>query len=166
MPHKFQTLSHLSHLFFFETWTRGHTVSLHPALLRGGLQPLIHPVLTRTGPSQSSSGWTPFPFAPFTKGAQGRAGPAVAPPLFSLIAHLGLKCSANATVPHRCRSWLFLARICFFALISCFSASARFLFPPHSTPENCKFFSNTNFPLQASHLQGGFPAQGGLRGTE
>lgn len=68
--------------------------------------------------------------------------------MFSLTAHLGLKCSANATLPHRCRSCLFLAPICSFALISCFSASPWFLFPPHSTPQNCKFFSNTNFPFE------------------
>lgn len=49
---------------------------------------------------------------------------------------------------HRCRSWLFLAPICSFALISCFSASPWFLFPPHSTPQNCKFFSYTNFPFE------------------
>lgn len=49
---------------------------------------------------------------------------------------------------HRCRRWLFLAPIYSFALISCFSASPRFLFPPHSTPQNCKFFSNTNFPFE------------------
>lgn len=69
--------------------------------------------------------------------------------MFSLTAHLGLKCSANATLPHRCRiCWLFLAPICSFVLISCLSASPRFLFPPHSTPQNCKFFSNTNFPFE------------------
>lgn len=62
VPHTFQTLSHLSHLFFFETLTRGHTVSLslNSVSLRRGLWPLIHPVLTRTGPRQSSSGWTTF----------------------------------------------------------------------------------------------------------
>lgn len=49
---------------------------------------------------------------------------------------------------HRCRSWLFLAPIYSFALISCFSASPWFLFPPHSTPQNCTFFSNTNFPFE------------------
>lgn len=73
VPHTFQTVSHLSHLFFFETLTRGHTVSVNPVSLRRGFRPLIHPVLTRTGPRQYSPGWTTFPICFLSKTWQGQS---------------------------------------------------------------------------------------------
>lgn len=86
-------------------------------------------------------------------------------PLFSLITHtrpleMFGKCHT------KCRTRLFLARSRSFALISCFSASPLFLFPPHFMPHYSKSCSpNINFPFAAFPLPGRFPAPGGLRGT-
>lgn len=60
----------------------------------------------------------------------------------------------------------FLARMRPFALISCFSASVSFLFPPllRATFANLSFL-NINFPFEAFPLPKWFPTQGGLRGA-
>ena len=60
----------------------------------------------------------------------------------------------------------FLARMRPFALISCFSASVSFLFPPllRATFANLSFL-NINFPFEAFPLPRWFPTQGGLRGA-
>lgn len=147
--HAFQTLSHFSHLFFFETLTRGHTVSLNPVSLRRGHRSLIRPVLTRTGPAPVLFWMDHLSHSPPSQNVVRAERCQPVPRLcFHYQRTWALSAQQMPRCTHRCRSWLFLAPIYSFALISCFSASPWFLFPPHSTPQNCKFFSNTNFPFE------------------
>lgn len=125
MAHNFQTLSHLSHMFFFGT-------------LRTGQSPLLNSVLCLRGrPTDSScdnqkwavdsSAGPPFPsFLTYRLWQVAETAPGGTLPLFSLITHIGpLEMFGKSHT--KCRTRLFLARSRSFALISCFSASPLFL---------------------------------------
>lgn len=147
MLYTLQTLSHLAHLFFFETLTRGHTVSLSPVSLRTPAADSSCLDQNRAAPVLF---WMDhFPHLPPSQNvARAERGQPVPRLCFHYQRTWALSAQQMPRCTHRCRSWLFLAPIYSFALISCFSASPWFLFPPHSTPQNCKFFSNTNFPFE------------------
>ena len=110
--------------------------------------------------------WTTLPiFLTYRTWQEVDSTPGSALPLFSFITHTG-PLEVFGKCHRKCRTWLFLARTRPFTLISCFSASASFFFPPYFVPHLANLSSlNVNFLFAAFPRPGRFPTRGGLRGA-